>query len=862
MSGDSAQSTDPRTPGAEPLALLVSWAGNPAFTGFGDAIIMASSRVSLSLALLSLLSASLARPPSIYWQTVPTGANETLVVAGAGLAGATVKICSSPASCHDTVPSPAAVWEQSVQVVLPSNLSPGACVSITGGNLTEAGSPIVLSLNAPDVWWVTSANVAAMRNGSLQSDPKHPSWINTTITAGESLRIFGRGLAWVPEQPLCVPGSERTSASDTRLLLNGQPISTAVNANCYEATFATAASLAPGGYSAAVETAWGQATFGITVLAPPASPAPPPLTLDVDAQFNGSLVAALDHATTLPDVRRKRVVLGSSVYNLTTGLVVPPNTTLVGDTTASSRLEFSVTTGPKTCEAPVAADFYDSSCDASKRSCFTDVGVIEHVSNSSEVCCGECSSRANCNAFTHEYQKGRGWLCVLKACKTPSGAWSHDCPSTPRPGAQFASAYMDGSGSDATNAITVSSDVTLQNFTVTVTTATTIAEFVAVFMPPSSQRLKVEGLDIVMLQNNVSNALKVFGTQFEVSRCTASQVGSCLWPGYGPQSDHTPFQPSTTIWMQGAEDGWVHDNTFYWRCSFMDLDVSDRVIFEDNRIHSTETGVVPHGNSISGYQYRTHPSSRFWSFARNLMTRPPSDRPEDVQQWTQRETVTTDGSGPWASGWAVGVTPTGGLLLSANMSAQLQDKNNVVLVGGRSLLTLKVLGGPGTGQTRLVTGWDNSTQTLTLESPLDGWFQPGPGGSYITIDASFGYKAIVANVFNWTEVVQWYSTTQSGVMADNVLTDCNVRSGGNVGNASMGAYGACYHGPGPVWFTEFTANKQTRSDGISLFDNLRECFFLCHFPLSSFQNMEPDISEAYAPVLFRSWGPQELPCRF
>ena len=52
--------------------------------------------------------------------------------------------------------------------------------------------------------------------------------------------------------------------------------------------------------------------------------------------------------------------------------------------------------------------------------------------------------------------------------------------------------------------------------------------------------------------------------------------------------------------------------------------------------------------------------------------------------------------------------------------------------------------------------------------------------------------------------MQWYSNTLGGIMADNRLTDVNVLNGGNVGNASVGAYGACYNGPGPVWFTEFT----------------------------------------------------------
>jgi hypothetical protein len=120
------------------------------------------------------------------------------------------------------------------------------------------------------------------------------------------------------------------------------------------------------------------------------------------------------------------------------------------------------------------------------------------------------------------------------------------------------------------------------------------------------------------------------------------------------------------------------------------------------------------------------------------------------------------------------------------------------------------------GQTRLVTGWDNATRTLALESPLDSHFVPGE--SIIAIVGSFGAKAFVGNTFEFTEVVQWYSNTLGGVMADNSLTDCNVLNGGNVGNASVGAYGACYNGPGTVWFTEYTGNVMVRSDGIALLD--------------------------------------------
>ena len=122
------------------------------------------------------------------------------------------------------------------------------------------------------------------------------------------------------------------------------------------------------------------------------------------------------------------------------------------------------------------------------------------------------------------------------------------------------------------------------------------------------------------------------------------------------------------------------------------------------------------------------------------------------------------------------------------MALNISHHHDSVLVHNRSLLTLKILEGPGTGQTRMVTGWDASTRTLALEEALDGHFEPGR--SVLAIVGSFGAKAVVGNRFNWTEVVQWYSNTLGGVMADNTLTDCNVLNGGNVGNA-VGVRVAC-----------------------------------------------------------------------
>ena len=61
------------------------------------------------------------------------------------------------------------------------------------------------------------------------------------------------------------------------------------------------------------------------------------------------------------------------------------------------------------------------------------------------------------------------------------------------------------------------------------------------------------------------------------------------------------------------------DNTVFWRCSAYDLDISDRIVFEDNTIICTEQGVVPHGNSVSGYVgMRLNPYKQTIIFALSL----------------------------------------------------------------------------------------------------------------------------------------------------------------------------------------------------------------------------------------------------
>lgn len=62
-------------------------------------------------------------------------------------------------------------------------------------------------------------------------------------------------------------------------------------------------------------------------------------------------------------------------------------------------------------------------------------------------------------------------------------------------------------------------------------------------------------------------------------------------------------------------------------------------------------------------------------------------------------------------------------MLDANMSADITAKHgDTVLINNQSLFTLKILGGPGTGQTRLVTGWDHVRAQWLLLLLLPSWY--------------------------------------------------------------------------------------------------------------------------------------------
>jgi hypothetical protein len=340
----------------------------------------------------------------------------------------------------------------------------------------------------------------------------------------------------------------------------------------------------------------------------------------------------------------------------------------------------------------------------------------------------------------------------------------------------------------------------------------------AIWMRENSSRLAVTGLNITMLQQNVSNAFRIEGISFTISDNVVHQAGECFWPNYGPKSDATPFPPSATVYFRNARMGIFGRNKVYWRCSGFDLDVSDRVVFEDNQIVCTEKGVVPHGNAVSGYDSYRNPSARWWSFTRNALSRPPYHKGTE-QNWVQRETLTTDGSGG-DSGTAVVLSQEGLATSTETTETTIHMRWLTWQATPRVGLSLLVLAGSGMGQLRRIVDVGPGNGTVVLDGPLDAWV--ATNSSIVAVIASYGSKIFAGNSFNWTEVVQWYGNTHRGVMADNTFNNCNVQlppaGGGSIGPDVMGARGECYHGSGAVFFTEFYRNTLFASGGIALND--------------------------------------------
>jgi hypothetical protein len=209
-------------------------------------------------------------------------------------------------------------------------------------------------------------------------------------------------------------------------------------------------------------------------------------------------------------------------------------------------------------------------------------------------------------------------------------------------------------------------------------------------------------------------------------------------------------------------------------------------------------GVIEGGSGMPMWAGYREVQSRFWSVARNNFSRPfmngacmngtgvpghplvnCSEEDGAHQNWKQRETLTTDGSGEFGHGF---LQKQNGLQVTMRWSALVQ-----LPVPSASLI---VIAGGGLGQRRFITAYDNSTSTLTLDRAFDRFVD---GESMLAAVNSIGEKFVVGNRFNWTEAVQLYANTYAGVYADNAFDNANVMAAADAGGA-LQAVGHCYHG--------------------------------------------------------------------
>lgn len=265
-----------------------------------------------------------------------------------------------------------------------------------------------------------------------------------------------------------------------------------------------------------------------------------------------------------------------------------------------------------------------------------------------------------------------------------------------------------------------------------------------------------------LAQVNVSSAFRIEGSIFEIADSFLHQAGLCLWP---PTSDNTDFTSSVTLYFHGADSGHVRRNTLLWQCSAFDMDGSSRVIFEDNTITCTQAGMIPHGNSISTYDWQNHPASVSYLYAHNTQSRPPHNDPTN---WAFHETVTTGTAGHMPSfylpppprtpplpfvdgpgGWGAGV-------ISAVDGASVTVASGLIAQPDPTGAIAVVVSGPGVGQWRTVISRPSAT-TLQLSEPLDT--NVILDQSILAVIAQSGGKIIVDNHFSWGSEPGWDNKT-------------------------------------------------------------------------------------------------------
>eukprot|EP01043_Picozoa_sp_COSAG02_P039773 COSAG02_NODE_3165_length_7245_cov_27.485586_3_plen_800_part_00 len=256
----------------------------------------------------------------VYWATNPVRPNETVLVAGAGLKGATVEWCHTSETC---APALAAVGESAVRAVLPSNCTTPCALRIT----TKSAGTVSVDINGPEVTWARVVDNAGA----------------TSTNTSRLLRIFGRALAWESDGNACVSAAHPQTLDSTVLRLGDNTFIPYGVVSCYEASFMLPDSI-PGGSTkvqGVLSTVWGHATFD--VLIPPLVREPSStVTIDVDVEHAGNITAAVNAAAAVGAPTRVQIKLGAKTYTLATSITVPNRTTLLGLGNGLTILEFSL----------------------------------------------------------------------------------------------------------------------------------------------------------------------------------------------------------------------------------------------------------------------------------------------------------------------------------------------------------------------------------------------------------------------------------------------------------------------------------------------------------------------------------------
>ena len=103
-------------------------------------------------------------PPSVYWVATPVLAGDTVLIAGAGLANASISL-NGPG--FGPAASPAEVWAQSVKTVPPAGCGPPCNLTIN-----TAGHSTVVAVNAPQLAWL--GNAGRLTRGGASSEKAGP----------------------------------------------------------------------------------------------------------------------------------------------------------------------------------------------------------------------------------------------------------------------------------------------------------------------------------------------------------------------------------------------------------------------------------------------------------------------------------------------------------------------------------------------------------------------------------------------------------------------------------------------------------------------------------------------------------------